>query len=207
MTQKIEHSDNQGLRKGVLFSLFATSYTPLFILIILRQISQNLLSFDWNQHGSELVTSFALHFGLSAILLLVIVSGLGGMMISLRNIRGRAASNARVVKIVDATNRSGEAISYIGTYILPFVFEDYNDLFGTFAVAFLLFVIYRIYINSSLLLINPLLNMSYALYDISFSDGDGIRAGMLITRNQQLENGEEVKIYGLGKKLYFGVYP
>ncbi len=54
-----------------------------------------------------------------------IIAGLFGILISLHNIKGRAASNARAVKITDASNRSGEAISYIGTYILPFVFEDY----------------------------------------------------------------------------------
>ncbi len=72
-------------------------------------------------------------------------------------------------------------------------------------MVFLLLVIYRIYINSSLLLINPLLNMRYALYDITFTEGEETRSGMLITKDQQLDNGDEARIYNLGKKLFFGV--
>jgi len=87
----------------------------------------------------------------------------------------------------------------------PFVFEDYKDWFGTITMVFLIFIIYRIYVNSALLLINPLLNMRYALYDITFVDGEETRSGMLITRDQQLDDGDEARIYGLGKKLFFGV--
>lgn len=199
------HTGKQGLRRGVLFSLFATSYTPLFVLIIFRQLSNNIPSFDWTERGWQFITSVIMQFGLSAILAITIIGGLFGILISLHNIKERATNNARTVKISDANNRSGEAISYIGTYILPFVFEDYNDWFGTIAMIFLLFVIYRIYINSSLLLINPLLNMRYALYDITFTEDTESRSGMLITKNQQLDNGDEVRIYNLGKKLFFGV--
>jgi len=197
----------QGLRKGVLFSLFATSYTPLFGFIMFRQLSQNIASFDWSQQSWVFVGSFVMHFGLSIVLGVTIMLGISGIVLSLHNIKSRAADNARPVKIVDASNRSGEAISYIGTYILPFVFEDYRDWFETIAMVFLILVIYRIYINSSLLLINPLLNMWYALYDITFTEGNDTRTGMLITKDQQLDNGDEARIYGLGKKLYFGVSP
>lgn len=197
----------QGLRKGVLFSLFATSYTPLFGLIMFRQLSQNISSFDWSQQAWELTWSFVMHFGLSIVLGTTIMLGISGIVLSLHNIKVRATDNARPVKIVDANNRSGEAISYIGTYILPFVFEDYRDWFGTIAMVFLILVIYRIYINSSLLLINPLLNMWYALYDITFIEGNDTRTGMLITKDQQIDNGDEARIYSLGKKLYFGVSP
>lgn len=199
------YSGNQGLRKAVLFSLFATSYTPLFALVICRQLSQNIPTMEWSSEGWQFVGAIALKFGLTAILLSVIVAGVCGLMLSLHNIKRRAESNARPVTITTSTNRSGEAISYIGTYILPFVFNQYDDWFDTIALLFLLAVIYRIYINSSLLLINPLLNMWYTLYEVSFVDADGTRSGMMITKNQEIGDGDDASVYGLGKKLYYEV--
>ncbi|MCL5068845.1 MAG: hypothetical protein M1368_10920, partial [Thaumarchaeota archaeon] len=184
-----------------------SSLDEIFVLIMFRQLSQNIPLFDWNQKGFDLFGLFLMHFGLSIALGVTILTGGFGIFISLHNIKERAADNARLVRVKEATNRSGEAISYIGTYILPFVFEDYKDWFGTIAMVFLLLVIYRIYINSSLLLINPLLNMRYALYDVTFADGEETRSGMLITKDQQLDDGDEARIYNLGKKLFYGVNP
>ena len=92
-------SGKQGLRKGVLFSLFATSYTPLFLLIMFRQLSQNIPAFDWYHKGLDLLSTFLMHFGLSIALGVTILMGAFGIFVSLHNIKARAADNARFVII------------------------------------------------------------------------------------------------------------
>jgi len=200
-------NEKPGLQKAVLFSLFATSYTPLFVLVIAKQLSQNIPEFDASLQGWRYLATLTTHFGLSVVFGLVAVLGCGGLWIFLRNIRERAETNAFKVKLKSASNRSGEAISYIGTYILPLVLEQYKDWYETLAMLFLLLVMYRIYVNSSLLLINPLLSIWYSLYDITFAEKgtSNNKSGMLIIRSQQIDDGDEIRIYPLGNKLYFGV--
>jgi hypothetical protein len=199
---------SQGMRKGVLFSLFATSYTPLFILIIFRQLTYSWGKFEFCVDRIENVICLLQNFGLSIFLMIVIIWGGLGFWMSLQNIKRRAESASHSIIVEKVTNRSGEAISYIGTYILPFIFEDFNAWFSSLALLFLLFVIYRIFVNSSLLLINPVLNLRYALYDFMFIENvkNDVRSGMLITRNHQLDNGDEIRIYEFGNKLYYGEY-
>ena len=195
------------LQRAVLFSLFATSYTPLFVLVIAKQLSQNIPTFDFTLQGWQFLSAFITHFGLSIAFAVVVFTGCTGLWLSLRNIKGRAEANAFSVTIRSSSNRSGEAISYIGTYILPLIFEEYTGWYETVAMLFLMFVMYRIYVNSSLLLINPLLNIWYSLFDITFTEKATInnKSGMLIIRAQQIDEGDEIGIYPLGKKLYIGV--
>ncbi len=108
------------------------------------------------------------------------------------------------VTIKDVKNRNSESISYIGTYIIPFLFQSYSTFYELFAISFLLFVIYKIYINSSLLLINPLLNIKYSIYEIDFLDKEKInKSGMVITQRKNLEEENIIKIVKIGHKLYY----
>lgn len=197
----------QRLHRGVQFSLFATSYTPLFVLIILRQLFQNGNKLTNASTTGEFVTIIAADFLLSLMLITLICMGMFGLVASLKNLNVRAKQNGVRVSITNVQNRSGEAISYIGTYIIPFLFQDYSGWYEVLSVLFLLYVIYRIYIHSSLLLINPLLNLRYSLFEIGFIEEQNgrQRTGMMITRNRFLQEGDSLLIYPLGQKLYLGV--
>ncbi len=156
-----------GLHSLAQFALFVSSYLPLFILIIARQVSENFSFLHWGGFTKKSIYAFATNFGLSSVLFFVALIGWFGFKKTLSNIE-EVAKNGFPVIIKDVKNKNSEAIGYIATYIIPFLFQSFNSWFECFSVLFLLVIIYRIYINSSLLLINPFLSIWYAIYEIEF---------------------------------------
>ncbi len=200
-------SQRNFLKPGFQFALFTTSYFPLFFLIIIKQIFANHSKLKFGGISFETITMFVKHFGLSAILSLISLVGFIGLFFGLRNLN-RKAENGFNVNIKDVRNKNSESISYIGTYIIPFLFQDYDGWYDFIAISFLLFVIYKIYVNSSLLLINPLLNIRYFIFDADFKDQRGItKNGMVLTQLKTLEEEDRIKIYKIGHKLFFGIKP
>jgi hypothetical protein len=68
-------NEKPGLQRLVLFSLFATSYTPLFALVAAKQLSQNIPAFDPALQGWSHPGGFITHFGLSVVFSLTAASG------------------------------------------------------------------------------------------------------------------------------------
>ena len=198
------------LHHSVRFALFATSYLPLFVLIILRQLTDNAPKLRWGGFHADAVTLFLRSYGISLVLTAVGAMGAVMLWVSLRNIRRSALTNGVPVQITEVRNRNAESISYIGTYIIPFLFEDYSSLYAVLAVVILLGVIYFIYVNSTLLLINPVLNLWYSLYEVEFSDAAVMsslpvkaKTGMIIAAQKFLEEDDRMLFQRLGPKLYF----
>lgn len=199
----IKIENNKILGQGIQFSLFITSYLPLFLLIIVKQISQNYKFLNWGGINTDAIKLFLLKYGISTILILISIYGLIGIYISFKNFNNYLKEGYDVI-IKDVKNRNSESISYIGTYIIPFLFQNYSTFYELFAITFLLFVIYKIYINSSLLLINPLLNIKYSIYEIEFLDErNNKKNGMIIMKRNNLEEEDKIKIVKIGHKLYY----
>lgn len=184
------------------FVLFVSSYLPLFILIIARQVSENFESFHWAGFTAEGVRILVLKFGLSLVLIVISLIGLFGYLQTLGNIE-EVAKNGYPVKVKDVKNKNSESIGYIATYIIPFLFQSFNGWFECLSVLFLMAIIYRIYINSSLLLINPLLSFRFAIYEIEYIENDKIKNGLIISRDKYLQDDASIKIYEIGHKLFF----
>jgi NADH:ubiquinone oxidoreductase subunit 6 (subunit J) len=184
------------------FVLFVSSYLPLFILIIVRQVSENSEYLHWTGISLIGIKLFIFKFGLSSILFLTSVIGLFGYWKTLGNIE-EVAKNGNPITVKDVKNKNSEAIGYIATYIIPFLFQSFNGWFECLSVLFLMAIIYRIYINSSLLLINPLLSFKFAIYEIEYTENKKNKNGLIISRNKYLQDDANIKIYEIGHKLYF----
>lgn len=186
------------------FALFVSSYLPLFILIISRQVSENLNQLNWSGISLSSLYVFFSKFGLSCVLFILVVIGAIGFKKTLGNIQ-EVAKNGLPVTVTDVKNKNSEAIGYIATYLIPFLFQSFNGWYECLSVLFLLIIIYRIYINSSLLLINPFLSVWYSIYEIEFEDGGKKGNGLIISKNKYMKEDSEVKIYEIGHKLYFAI--
>lgn len=184
------------------FAMFVSSYLPLFILIIVRQVSENSEFFHYAGFTLVGLKTFALKFGLSVVLILVSVVGLFGYWQTLGNIE-EVAKNGNPVTVKDVKNKNSEAIGYIATYIIPFLFQSFSGWYECLSVLFLMAIIYRIYINSSLLLINPLLSFKFAIYEIEYVENDKNKTGLIISRDKYLQDDANIKLYEIGHKLYF----
>lgn len=185
------------------FSLFVSSYLPLFLLLIIRQVYVNRDYLNWAGISWESVKVFGEKFGLSAVLIFFSTIGAFGYWKTLGNIE-EVAKNGNPVTVIDVKNKNSESIGYIATYLIPFLFQSFDGWYECVSVIFLLLIIYRIYINSSLLLINPLLSFRFGIYEIEYKAQNGkSRNGLIISRDKFLQDDCKVKLYEIGHKLYF----
>jgi hypothetical protein len=185
------------------FVLFVTSYLPLFILVIVRQVCENHNFIHFGGFKLEAIALFFQKFGLSSVLLLISLVGLFGCFLIFKNLE-EDADNGDNVTVVNVNNKNSESIGYIATYIIPFLFQNFSDWYELFAFAFVMFIIYRIYVNSNLILINPFLSFKYSIFEIEYKQQNGkIKNGLVISNKKYLEEDTIIKIYEIGFKLFY----
>jgi len=184
------------------FALFITSYLPLFLLIIFKQVITNADYLYFSGITMEGIINLSSRFGISIILLVISIFGFIGFYLTIRNIE-EIAENGVPVKVKNVNNKNSEAIGYMATYIIPFLFEDFTGWFESVSILFLLFIIYRIYVNSSLLLVNPILSMNFSIYEMEYEINKKQKNGMIVMRNNNLQEDSVIKIYEIGHKLFF----
>lgn len=190
--------------KGVvLFVLFATSYIPLFVLIVLKQVSENFEFLSWGGFNANAVLLCLQKFGLSILVSLISVFGLLGYILTFSKLE-KDATNGNNVTVTNVNNKNSESIGYIATYIVPFLFQGFNDWYELFAFSFVMFITYRIYVNSSLIFINPILNIKYSIFEIEYQQQNGkIKNGLVIAKDKYLVEDSVIKIYEIGFKLFY----
>lgn len=190
------------LKPFALIVLFLTSYLPLFMLIMIRQISNNKAYLVFGGINKQSIMIFIEKFGLSAVLGIISIFSLIGLKILLANLH-KNADNGDYVTVSSLQNRNSEAIGYIATYIVPFVFSDFSSIFDIFLMIFIMLIIYRIYIYSNMIAINPILNFKYSIYEISYKDKIVDRSCVVISDNRELQENDKIKIYEIGYKIFF----
>ena len=200
-------SNNNVLRRGALFSLFVTSYIPLFAIVIGKQVKEGWAYMKWGGWSMDAFCCFATHFGMSCLLAILSVVGFVGIAILIHNLR-RNLPNGHTVTITKISNRNSEAIGYIATYIVPFIASEFSSWFECLVFAVVMGLIYVIYTNSNMILINPLLNIKYSLLDVEYKligDSRGnVHDALIITETKDYRENKNYQIYQIGFKLYYG---
>lgn len=191
------------LNKIAVLVLFITSYIPLFGLLILRQIKQNIEYLNFGNFNQEGILLAFKKFGLSGFLVLIAIFGFIGLKFLLTNLDTKKA-NGELVKIIEVENKNSETISYISTYIVPFIFQDTNNLFDITSIFIVLVIIFFIYSKSNMIVINPILSITHTLYQVDYNKKGKTKKGLLITKEEDLESGKEVKINLITKNIYYG---
>lgn len=204
----INHNNKNSVKKVrlnniTILALFITSYIPLFGLLILRQIKQNIDFLNFGEFSFESFFLFIKKFGLASFLFLIAIFGYIGLRFLITNLEVKKV-NGELVKITEIENKNNESIGYISTYIIPFIFQDTNNFFDIFSIFIVLIIIYSIYIKSNMITINPILNLSHTLYQIEYSKKGRKKKGLLIIKNEDLEVGQEIKINQITKNIYYG---
>ena len=191
------------LNNIAIFVLFITSYIPLFGLLILRQVKQNIDFLNFGGFNQESIFLAIKKFGVSGFLFLLAIFGFIGLKFLLTNL-DKKRPNGELVKIVEVENKNSETISYISTYIVPFIFQDTNNLFDISSIFIVLIIIFFIYTKSNMIVINPILSISHTLYQIDYNKKNQMKKALLITKEEDLESGQEIKINLITKNIYYG---
>lgn len=96
--------------------------------------------------------------------------GLVGIVVYLRVARRLNPMN---VTIQSVSRRDGEAMSYIVSYLLPFIALPSADAASIASLSVFLLVLIVLYMNSDMMHINPMLNMvGWHVYEITLNDGE-----------------------------------
>lgn len=200
----MKHTIHNNFKQGALLILFVTSYIPLFILIIIRLLSINKDYLYFQTPSKESLYCFVSKFGFSICLMTISLIGLIGLYILLCNLK-RDITNGYYVRVENVMNRNSESIGYIATYIVPFIYTDTSSFIDIITFILIMLLIYGIYTRSNMLLINPILNLRYSLFEIEYIYGsDKPRNGLIIIRGHEINEDSEIKIYPIGFKLYYG---
>ena len=200
-------SNNNSLKRGALFSLFITSYMPLFFIVIVKQLNDGWDYLCWGGWSEDAINCFLSHFGMSVLLSLLSITGIVGIIVLLHNLESNL-KNGTKTKLTKISNRNSEAIGYIATYIVPFLASDFSTWFESFIFIVVMALIYTIYTNSNMILINPLLSIRYSLLEVEYmvvGDKSGVlHDALIITDNKDFKENENYQLYQIGFKLYYG---
>jgi hypothetical protein len=153
--------------------LFLSSYAPLFLIIAMR---------GWSD-------SRYLAGGLAVLAILSVVV----LFIFIRNARKLTADKITVDSII---SRDGDAMSYIVTYLLPFLAVKLSDVTDAASLGIVLFVIAILYVNSNMIYTNPVLNIAgYHIFEIQDAEG---KTMALICRRAYVRTGSEIDVISIG---------
>lgn len=182
--------------------LFLTSYSPLFVCIIVRQLYYNRSYLHFAGFDKMSILCLLHKFGLSILLGLVLVIVTLGTILFLKILRS-SSKNGNNVTVKSISNKNAESIGYIATYIIPFLFQSFDQLGDIIPLLILLIIIYRIYVTSSLLLVNPVLNCKYSLFEMEYEELGQRKQGLMISPFRDIYESDNIKIYNIGYKLFY----
>jgi hypothetical protein len=194
--QKISH-----FKIATQISLFVMSYLPLFIILIARIIYQNSDTLHWGGFNRIAIFLCFERFWVVILLLIIIIISIIGTKITFDRI-DKYKENGFSTTVKNVSNKSSETINYLATYIIPFIY-DTDTMFNVIITLFLICIMFFVYINSSLLVVNPFLAIKYGIFEIEFTEKEITRNVIVLTPNKFLLEGDKIKLYEIGHKLYY----
>jgi len=153
--------------------LFASSYSPLFVILVVQSDFQPL----------SLSIALILVAAVSVLALAVFVSS-------------AKRHEPHYVTANEVTPRGSESVSYIVTYLIPFLGVDLADTSDLVSLFVLVVVIGVLYLHSNLIYMNPILNVfGYHLFEVT---SDARKPSMLLARRPYVRPGDRLYVVSLG---------
>lgn len=150
------------------FSLFLSSYFPLTLIFFVLFVEKNV----WES---------------ISILALGLV-GLAGMLLYIKSAR---RFNSQSVRIDRVQRRDSEAMSYVVSYIIPFLSVPFSGWQQGLALGVFFVMLAILYVNSGMIHINPTLNlMGFHIYEVDLPGGE---SASLIARHR-VRKGDTVRV-------------
>jgi hypothetical protein len=153
--------------------LFLSSYAPLFLIVAMR---------GWRDTRP---VAYAL-IGVAVVSVIV-------LFVFLSSARKLAPGKVSVASVV---SRDGDVMSYIVTYLLPFLAVKLNDPMDVGSLVVVFIVIAILYVNSNMIQTNPVLNLvGYHVFEIEDADG---KNASLICKRTYIRTGSEINAVSIG---------
>lgn len=187
------------LRKGVKWLLFLSSYTPLYLILIVKHWSISITIphseiYLIEKAGGVTLPAVSLFWALLAGISLAALA----LVVNIRRSKG-----GQDFKEIESYRSRDELItSYILVYIFPFVVLDYTTFANWIAFAIFFAVIGLIQVRSNQLYVNPILAIrNYRIYEIDTGD----QMVMLIAKGDIEESVNKVRTVELSNDVHMSV--
>jgi hypothetical protein len=182
------------MRKIVQILLFVISYTPLYLILLFQNFNDNFKDSSTNNFiGVKAAVKLNI-VSVSLLLLIIVSTSLYFLFFSIVS-----KSAGERFKVAEIKNNHAEHLSYLATYILPFVglkFDSWQSLVATIA---LFYVLGHIYIKTNLILTNP--TLTFFGYSISRIVDNAGNTKLLIHKGK-IKKDEEMEFIPLIENIY-----
>ena len=148
--------------------MFCLSYLPLFLLLAIKILFEKIDRFEFVDISLESIKTFISEFGFLTVLAFLSTFAIVGTILTFKNISKKKV-NAFPVKVTSIRPKNEESLSYLATYVIPLMIQGNIDTYNYIVFSILFFIYYKLYSTSSLILINPILNMKYGLFELDFT--------------------------------------
>ena len=184
------------LRKTTLFLLFFVSYIPLFLILAVQNINDTLA----DNQGKYLSVSDVLLNNIFPLCLIVLslISLSFYLVFTAINSKGGFRNPEKIIKI---KNTGVEYLSYLATYIIPFIglqFDTWNNIVAT---SFLFLIVGFIYTKTNLLYANPTLALFG--YYVSLATFENEEDERIIISKGKIKRNNSYKYKELCDDIYF----
>ncbi len=175
-----------GLKYFAKLILFICSYLPLFIILLLNYWSNRLV--------------------LNIILISIVIFSLISWFILFYLLKDIDCTHGKVYEVINISDESEISLNYLFTYIIPFLSMQYDNWKNLLSIGIILFITLVIYVNSNLIYMNPMLNISgYSILKITVKRNDKIYQYILITKskNKNIQINENINICEFCDNIYY----
>jgi hypothetical protein len=98
--------------------------------------------------------------------------------------------------IASVVSRDGDAMSYIVTYLLPFLAVNFKQVGDVVSLGIFIFVIGLLYVNTNMIYTNPALNLAgYHIFEVQDAEG---KTTALVCKRTYIRTGSELDVVSLG---------
>lgn len=175
------------LRPLVSLVLFLSAYSPLMIILAIKDLNLSLPHF----------------FGSATTSGILIFMAIGSSVVTFMTVR--SVENGLTVVVTKAANKSGDMFGYTIPYMLSFMRVDLEDWQTLLSLVLFLSVLFIMAYRTQTVFINPVLAIAgYMLIDCTFKrDGKEVQA-MVVTR-EPIGVGDSIQLDQLSHYLYIRI--
>ncbi|MCM1987075.1 hypothetical protein [Methanococcoides seepicolus] len=192
-----------GLKTKYKILLFFSSYTPLFMILLLKSISDALTKYSEIKPieiDDFLISNLVLSV---SIILVVLVIFIPNLILHLILVDTKSTINKKQLKVKSVQKMNHLYMEHLVTYIIPFLAFDFSDIFDMLSLLILLTTVCLIYIKSDMLYINIMFYIrNYNLYKVSSYNHLDIPV-MLLSKKKHIPKNQIIYTEDIGSASEF----
>lgn len=186
------------LKRLSLYILFFTSYLPLFVILFL----QNFKGFHNKKNELNDFSTILKENTVSIICLFISVLSLVLFIVLISSMKRYGFQTPE--KVIKIKNTGVEYLTYLGTYIIPFIGIKFDSNYSSLSSWILILLIAIIYPKTNLVYANPTLAIcNYYIYKVNLSSDPDEE--VVVISKEKLKKNCSIRLKKLKEEVFFGI--